>query len=190
MVVNTKVLSCRGCGEYSILETLVENSGDESTGDGQTQTTYKPPRLWRRPPSWLSDLEVMDSDFKGLLDEVYLATHDNQTRLLSMGVRSVLDRVMILFLGGDVGTFQEKLKKMVDEGHLTERQAKNIEVVIDAGSASTHRGFRPPRALIEEMVVVMENMVRDHYITGPMLQTARDRIPPRPPRERMNNRQQ
>ena len=97
-----------------------------------------------------------------------------------MGVRAVLDRVMTLILNGDTGTFKNKLNKMVSENKFTQTQAENIEIVIDAGSASSHRAFKPSQELLEEMVIVMENLVREHYITGPMLQTARHKIPPRP----------
>jgi hypothetical protein len=136
--------------------------------------------LWRRAPDWLKEIESTDPDLKGILDEVYSATNDKQVRLLSMGVRSALDYVMTKIIGKDIGSFERKLNEMVEQGHLTERQKVNLNVVIDAGSASTHRSFRPPRQLLEEMVTMMENIIRDHYITGPMLTTAKTLIPPRP----------
>lgn len=87
---------------------------------------------------------------------------------------------MTRILGGDAGGFEAKLDEMVKQDHLTPKQRENLAIVIDAGSASTHRGFRPPRQLVEEMVIVMENVVREHYVTGPMLKTAKIQIPPRP----------
>ena len=176
----TEVLSCRGCKEVSVRQRIFEELAQEEGEEPRSQITYAPPRLWHQPPKWLSDLEQYDPDLKGLLDEVYSATHDKQIRLLSMGVRSVLDRMMSLALGGDVGSFKQKLAVMIKEDHFTAKQADNLEIVIDAGSASTHRGFKPPRELLKEMVIVMESLVREHYITGPMLQTARAKIPPRP----------
>ena len=172
------VLHCRGCKEFSIREEISELIlGSKNT---QSQISYAPPRLWRQPPTWLVELHLIDPDLKGLLEEVYLATNDRQSRLLSMGVRAVLDRLMTLVLNGDVGNFQIKLDEMVKMGKLTPNQADNLKIVIDAGSASSHRGYNPPRTLIEEMVIVMENLVREYYVTGPMLKTARQKIPPRP----------
>ena len=183
---HTKVLvvSCRGCKQCAIREEewYFDYIPDENSGRKLVRTTYLPPRLWHTPPEWLGNLQIIDVDLKNLLDEVYSVTNDQQIRLLSMGVRAVLDRVMTLILEGDIGTFEQKLQAMVAKKHLTDKQAENIGIVIDAGSASTHRGFRPAHELIAEMVVVMENMVREHYITAPMLATARERIPPRPPR--------
>lgn len=116
----------------------------------------------------------------GLLEEVYSAAHSGQVRLLSMGIRSVLDRMMTMVLDGNVSSFQEKLNGMVAKGHLAAEQASIIEIIIDAGSASAHRGFKPARELLEEMLNVMEGLVRERYISGPMLQTAKINIPPRP----------
>ena len=180
MLDRTEVLSCRGCKEVSVRNVIFEVSVQEEREEPLSQITYTPPRLWHQQPKCLSDLEQYDPDLKSLLDEVYSATHDKQMRLLSMGVRSVLDRMMSLALGSGAKGFKEKLSSMIKEGHLTKKQDDNMEIVIDAGSASTHRGFKPPRELLEEMVIVMEGLVRDHYITGPMLHTARVKIPPRP----------
>jgi Domain of unknown function (DUF4145) len=125
-------------------------------------------------------LKENDPDLKGLLDEVYSATNDKQVRLLSMGVRSALDHVMTKILGADVGSFSAKLDEMVKQNHITSRQRDNLHIVIEAGSASTHRSFKPPQALLDEMLAVTESIIRDHYITGPMLMTAKKMIPPRP----------
>jgi hypothetical protein len=98
-----------------------------------------------------------------------------------MGVRTALDYVMIQIIG-DVGGFENKLGEMVAQGHITEKQKKNLSTVIDAASAAAHRGFKPNRDLLEEMVSTMEGIIRDNYVTGPMLQTLTTLIPPRPPR--------
>ena len=179
-----RVLRCCGCRECTLKQEQWYFSGIPDPDEEAVQTLgepiYEPPRLWRRAPDWLKEIESTDPDLKGILDEVYSATNDKQVRLLSMGVRSALDYVMTKIIGKDIGSFERKLNEMVEQGHLTERQKVNLNVVIDAGSASTHRSFRPPRQLLEEMVTMMENIIRDHYITGPMLTTAKTLIPPRP----------
>jgi hypothetical protein len=145
------------------------------------EESYVPPRNWRRTPEWVEQLEAIDPNLKALLDEVYEAANDRQPRLLSMGVRAALDQVMVAIVG-DVGTFEQKLAKMVADGHLSARQRNMLETVIDAGSSATHRGFRPPRSLLLEMMVVMEGVIRDHFITSETLQQLKRLIPPKPPR--------
>jgi hypothetical protein len=105
---------------------------------------YISPRLIHRAPDWLDEVDELDPDLAGLLREVCLAANDSQVRLLSMGVRAVLDRVMDMILGRDEGSFRKKLGRMVEEGHLSRSQKEHLETVIDAGSASSHRAFRPP----------------------------------------------
>jgi hypothetical protein len=51
-----------------------------------------------------------------------------------------------------------------------------------AASAAAHRGFRPARAILEEMVDTMETVIREHYVTGPALSAMKMIVPPRPPR--------
>lgn len=178
------ILSCCGCKEPSIRKEswIFDHLPDsDRNSDGfLSGVVFTPPRLWRRPPQWLTQLETIDRDLKDLLDEVYSTTNDQQIRLLSMGVRAVLEHIMIKILEGDVGGFEQKLQDMVAKDHLTERQRENLSIVIDAGSASAHRGYRPSRPLIEEIVNIMENIVREHYITGPMLAHAKTKIPPKP----------
>lgn len=168
------VLRCRGCKTATIREDL-------RGFDDQVQTVYKPPRLWTRSPVWIQKLEELDDNIYNLLVEVYSAANDEQFRLLAMGVRAVLDHLMTRIVG-DIGSFERKLSDMVTKAHISSRQKEMLDIVIDAGSAAAHRGYKPPRDLLEQMVAVMETIVRDHYITGPMLETIKTTIPPRPPR--------
>jgi Domain of unknown function (DUF4145) len=165
------VVRCRGCGELAIRneDLYYDRTPDPSIEDREHVTvTFSPPRLWRRPPDWLSDLEVVEVDLNDILKEVYLAANDKQFRLLAMGVRTALDYVMTQIIG-DVGDFSQKLREMVAKNHLTAKQTDMLATVIDAASAAAHRGFKPDRPLLQEMLNTMETVIRDHYLTGPML---------------------
>jgi len=186
LVTRQYALSCRGCHDRHLrAEERYFHVPTELDDDEVTPTvTFQPPRLWRRAPDWIDQLDEVDADLGDLLKEIYSATNDGQTKLLYMGIRTALDHLMSRMLGGDIGGFEQKLSAMVTQGHLTATQKQNLEIVIDAGSASSHRGYRPPRELIKSMLVTMEGLIQNYYITGPMLQTARAQIPPRPPRHR------
>ena len=86
------------------------------------------------------------------------------------------------YIVGDLGSFERKLDAMVAQGHLSKDRKEMLSTVIEAGSAAAHRGFKPPRDLLEHMVTAMEDVIGGHYITGPMLQQLRQHIPPRPSR--------
>lgn len=182
-------LRCRGCRTFSVRMVEWELEGVGFGGlpvkhSEPVRITFWPPRVWAWPPEWLDTLETLDNDLFGLLKEVYSAANDEQVRLLSMGTRTALDHLMNTVLGGDFGPFEKKLGEMVAQGHITGKQKEALEIVIDAGSASSHRAFKPPRQLIQAMLATMEGLIRDHHITGPMLKTAASLIPPRPPRIR------
>ena len=165
---------CRGCKTAAIREEITKE------GSNEIQIIYKPPRLWMKCPDWVKGLKEEDNTIYGLLLEVYLAANDDQFRLLSLGVRAALDHVMT-FMVKDIGGFEAKLDEMVNQGHISSKQKEMLAIVIDAGSATAHRGFKPPRDLLEQMVAAMEAIIRQHYLTGPMLETLKVRIPPRPP---------
>jgi hypothetical protein len=135
----TLVLRCRGCGSWSIRTDIAGPDG--------TFSEREPPRQWRRPPEWLPHLAAIDADLGSLLEEVYIAANSRQLRLLSMGVRAALDHTMVRMIG-DVGPFEKKLEEMQAKGYLSPRQHEMLAMVIDVGSATMHRGYRPPEDLL------------------------------------------
>jgi hypothetical protein len=181
-----RVLQCNGCHQHSIRRESwhrVVVPDPEESEPLLLEQSYSPFRNWRRAPDWLDRIEAASPDLHGLLAEVYTATNDHQVRMLAMAVRAVVDVVMVQRLSGDFGSFEVKLAKMVDAGYLTKAQAETLETVIDAGSAAAHRGFLANRELLVEMVVIMESMIRELYISGPMMKALKQLIPPRPPRK-------
>ncbi len=172
------VVTCRGCKSVAICE---EKNRTTASGVAEVEMVYNPPRLRLQQPKWVTELETTDNNLYGLLVELYSAAHDGQQRLLAMGVRAAVDHVMTRVLG-DIGGFEQKLDKMVEEKYISEKQKEMLTVVIDAASAAAHRGYRPPFELLRQMVSVMEYMINQYYIAGPMLAALKIQIPPRPPR--------
>jgi len=183
----TLVVRCKGCGDISVRKEHWDFDYDSEacgTVGSCRDVDFDPPRIWWRPPDWLEiHLFSAAPELTELLQEIYSAANDRQSRLLAMGVRTALDRLMTEIVG-DIGEFGSKLTKMVDDEHLTVKQREMLETVIDAGSAAAHRSFKPSKELLQEMIVTMETLVRDHYVTGPMLKTLKSHIPPRPPRKK------
>lgn len=179
-----RIVKCRGCGEVAVRR---ENMWRDLVPDYEESLSrvisvdYSPRRTWKRPPDWLKQIETLNADLHGLLVEVYSATNDDQVRLLAMGVRAALDVVMTQRVGVANG-FRDSLDKMVDQGFLSKSQRQSLDTVIGAGSAAAHRGFMPSRELLIEMVAILEGLVRELYVTGPMMKTLQTRIPPKPRR--------
>lgn len=168
-------IQCLGCKSASIREEFWFSEWDQE----DIQITYYPPRIKRRRPDWLDHLDDRDAVLYNLLNEVYEAADYGHHRLMSMGIRSVMDHVMT-YLVKDIGGFEQKLDALVEQKIISEKQRELYDTVIEGGSAAAHRGYKPPWALLENMLELMEYLINHIYISGPMLEAAKVHIPPRP----------
>lgn len=172
------LLQCAGCRTISMRHELhIEADGGEENQAASVVNFYPPP-IFRREPNWLVDLNETDRD---LLREVYVALQNNLSRLAIMGLRAALEHLMIE-LNGDKGTFTANLDALVECGAISVNQREVLEVVIDAGSATIHRGFQPERQDLESVLDISELVFRQTFVDGPKAAELRRRIPPRPPR--------
>lgn len=172
-----QMIRCRGCGTVGIRSLYTFSEDDPADGPRES---FVPPRLMRRMPSWIEDI---DAEIQGVLREIYGALRNRSLRLVAMGVRSLIDAVARDNVG-DKGSFEEGLRALKDAGLISETEKEILEVVVDAGSAAIHRGYRPPEGLIEPLLDAAERLINHVYISGPMLREAKKNIPPRPERVR------
>lgn len=80
------------------------------------------------------------------------------------GVRTLIDRYIVKKIG-DIGTFQQKLKRMLEEKHINQRQFELLNTVIEAGNAASHRGFKPEKEMLENLLMVVEDIMSLEYKT-------------------------
>jgi len=146
------VLQCRGCGAVCLRDTYEDAAGDK-------QVSYYPPPVSRRAPSWRFRLP---SDMRELLDEVYTALHYNGRRLALMGVRTLVDMLMLKEIG-DVGTFEKKLEGLQDQGVIAERSREVLSAALDAGNAAAHRGYKPNPEDLNAVMDIVENLLQATY---------------------------
>lgn len=174
--VENALYECLGCEDVTLRrseQTWLMDPDEESV-------TYFPPRVWRRLPEWLT--QVDDADIKGLFNEVYAALQADSRRLATMGCRAVLDRIMVKAVG-DVGGFEQKLDRMVAEQLLSKPDRDALDAAIDAGSASAHRGYSPTALALEHVVSIVEHLVHASLLPS-AANEVRKTTPPRPPRPR------
>jgi uncharacterized protein DUF4145 len=144
---------CRGCDEVTLRQR--ERCYDDEPGEAVV--TYFPPRVSRPQPAWLG--RIKDENVTALLKEVYAALHADSRRLAMMGCRGVLDRMMVKAVG-DVGTFEQKLARMVAQQLLSQPDRGVLAAAIDAGSASAHRGYLPTPEALDHVVSIVEHTVQ------------------------------
>lgn len=128
-----ETLKCCGCEAIKLRHTSWFSEDEEPT------VHYFPPAIFRRHPAWFEDLidELPPERIyvAELLNEIYIALHNNLRSLATMGVRALLEKVMIS-QSGDLGSFTEHVLKFEELGHISKRQRERLDAILDAGHAA------------------------------------------------------
>lgn len=183
------VLECCGCSclffrrdvWFSEWEQLGEHPiTGEPRMEGGTQTTYWPSPVQRRTPEWVEKIEEADPDLGRLLTEMYAALNSDLRVLAAIGARTAFDRASEL-LGVDASlSFAKKLEGLVGLGKMGTDERQTIGVLVDAGSAAAHRGWRPKATELNTMMDVVEAFLYRSFIVGDGIARLRASVPPRP----------
>jgi hypothetical protein len=106
---------------------------------------------------------MLPDESLGLLVEVYSALQtQNCNRLVAMGLRALLDELMTQQVE-DIGGFQEKVKEMVKQRHLSRKQESVLKAALELGNAATHRSHYPSESQLEAALDVVENLLQSFY---------------------------
>lgn len=164
-----EMLQCRGCGAVCLRHSYADVAGEKTVA-------YYPPPVSRRAPLWRWHLPP---GMKELLNEIYVALHSDSRRLALMGTRTLVDMLMLEEVR-DVGTFDAKLKALLDKGVISDRNREVLSAALDAGSAAAHRGYKPGREEIEAVLDIVENVLQATHHLSQVADELRKKIPPRP----------
>lgn len=158
------IVSCAGCEEIHFVYRLIW-SGDVLTpdvlsDDERWDVSSYPPRLARKIPKWIDDLE---KDVRDALLETYAALQNDLRRFAVIGTRTVLEMVMVEAVG-DEGSFTKTIKKFADAGYIAPKSVEYFKKTLDAGSASAHRGFQPDTKTLGEIFDLVEALIFSTYV--------------------------
>lgn len=169
------MLQCRGC-ENVFVQTVSSNSEeydhytDEQGNDDVVYreiVKYWPALSSRKMPDWFEAGGIAGNDNAELddaLNEVYGALSGDLRRLAATGIRTTFD-VASERLGIDPAlTFKEKLQALVSAGHIGKHDEARLEVLVEAGSASAHRGWKPNSDDLETMAGILEQFIFDAIV--------------------------
>jgi hypothetical protein len=138
------VVSCCGCQHWTFL-TRWWNSSERFI-------TQYPPKTVRKKPDWLWRLAWTDVAEPGtapdrtksaFLTEIYSALGAGCTRLAIMGIRALLEHIIIEKVN-DQGSFQQNLAAFEAQGFISKVHGKTLALVLEAGHASIHRAYDAP----------------------------------------------
>ncbi len=172
-----QMFECRGCKSVVLRRTWIFSEYDTK------EVRYYPPPIARLKPKWFNDLP---DDLQKLLSEIYRSLDADTRALPMMGARSVLDRVIIDTIG-DVGSFEQKLKKLEEGRHISAKGREVLEVALDAGNAAAHRGYAPTVKNVHSVMDIVENLVHSTYVLERVAKEIKEDTPVRPPRKKANN---
>lgn len=131
-------------------------------GDTYTECSeYFPPVPFRLKPEWYVELS---EKYKEILNEIYSALDNSLFFLASCGTRTVIDQLIVEKIG-DIGGFETKIVELINKGIIDEDEKEMFLAVINAGSASAHRNFRPTDDLLKSMMDIMEEILFKLLIT-------------------------
>ena len=170
------VLECCGCERIYFRKDfwLSEWEGVE--------TSYWPAPVRRQRPTWLEKIEASERNLGMLLDEMYTALNNDLRVLTAIAARTVLDRASQL-LGVDPATdFKEKLRCLCADGRIGLDEKETLKLLVDAGSAAAHRGWRPTVDEIGTMVGVVETFIHRSFVLRGGIEKLGASLPARPKR--------
>lgn len=158
-----QTLKC-GCGNVTFRkqEWFSEHQNWSPDYEPTYNYTYYPPPLFREKPKWISQL---DEKLIDVLDEVYTALQYDLYYIAAVGVRTLLDMLLVAKVG-DKGDNEAKYRALLQEEHATEEQVEMIKVVIETGNAAAHRGYKPSRKDLNTAMDIAETIIERIYISG------------------------
>ncbi len=151
-----EIMKCLGCDELSAKKTFYfsENDGNE--------VTFYPAPVSKRKPEWLKGIK--DKALLNLFAELYIVLQANAPISAVSICRAIIDRIIQIHVG-DKGGFVTGIKALKNEGHIAEKELELINFVIEAGSAATHRGWKPENNTYLEVVTgIVENLVERLFV--------------------------
>jgi hypothetical protein len=174
-----ETLQCRGCNKVSLKETK------RRAGGKQTEVYYPAFLRYKRSrPSWTGILSLCftgaeEADkLDDLVLETYSAVEHNLLKLAVMGIRSVLEHIMVLKIE-DKGFFSKNLSAFAEAGYISVKQYDALQTILDAGHAVTHRSFQPDQDDVDTALGVMEGVIESIYAHDDGIRKLAEKIPER-----------
>ena len=180
--VKYEMLKCAGCDKVVLREAEWFSEDTDARGQIAPTIRFYPPSTFRPKPTWLMELwlELSSEDhpLHDLLSEIYVALQNDQRALAAMGIRGLLEQIMITKVG-DNGSFAKNLSEFETKGFVSRIQRERMETILDAGHAAIHRGYKPSQEDLVTLVDIAEGIVQTLYLHGSKVDKLKSTIPAR-----------
>ena len=170
------LIECCGCESVRFLHEHWFSEDWDDQGPVQHKRYY-PPNEVRQQPVWITGLPLDVFEMREMLDEIYKCLGVGAYRLATMGIRALVERVMIDRVK-DQHTFEKNIATFFAEGYVAERQQKMFkDILVEAGHAAMHRGWEPRAADVMALLDVVEGLLKSIYVDPIVTAKIAERIP-------------
>lgn len=158
---------CLGCDAVRLKHQDWFSEHLDEYGRPAVNTEWFPPSVKRQKPIWRRSFTGTFSSklhaYDELSDEIYEALAIGAHRLAAMGVRALVERLMIEEVG-DQGNFQKNIEAFFSAGHVAlNQQAMFEDTLIEAGHAAMHRNFEPSADTVNTLLDIVEGIMHSIY---------------------------
>jgi hypothetical protein len=166
-----RILECRGCG-YVFMQTVSTNNSEDYDYDDEgspclkEDVKYWPALSKRKMPDWMEKgLEAKDTERLSFsMLELYGALDNDLNSLAGIGIRMSFDIAAKLLGVEPEQPFENKLNELVSKGLIGVVDKDRLEILVDAGSASVHRGWHPKYGDLSSMMDILEHFVEAAFV--------------------------
>lgn len=186
-----QMVECLGCKAlvHRILTQSSEDEDYEFDGTTGTYTTTDHPwtaTQWQfvkfiSSPQWLPTVYVKDRILGTILDEVLFSINARLNTLATIGMRTAFDRCCRFANLDESKSFAVKVVMLGSAGFITNRDKSYLDLLVEAGNASAHRGWEPTSKQTIELFRILEDLIL-RVVVDPQGQLSREikrRIPKR-----------
>lgn len=168
-----EMLKCGGCDSVILRHTSSFSEDPEPT------VRFYPPAMFRKEPDWVVYLLGGKTRVaRRLLKEIYIGIQNDSKMLATMGVRALMEYVMIDSVG-DKGSFSNNLAEFTDRGFISKQQRTILEAVLEAGHATIHRSYQPSDDDLQTCVDIAEVVLQNVYVHPAKAAKLKERVPKR-----------
>ncbi|AEF03276.1 DUF4145 domain-containing protein [Alteromonas naphthalenivorans] len=177
------MVKCCGCDSVKLMHSSWFSEICDEYGRPIIEISYYPPAISRAEPKWLSEIGGLLPNnemrfVRGLIKEIYSALHNDSRRLAAMGIRALIEHMMILEVT-DNGSFKKNLEAFQKAGYLSDKQRTIIEPILEAGHAAIHRGYEPSSEDVITVIEITESLVETIYVHSKKAEKLKERVPQR-----------
>ena len=187
-----RIVKCRGCDfvYYQVTSVFSEDVGyrqNAITGDYEPylleQVIHWPIPIKRKKPEWAENLHVDYDQLNSLLDDVYGALNADLRTPAAIAARTTFDAASGLLGVDPAGTFAEKLDALRSKGYIGSSEHSSLSVLIDAGGAAAHRGWKPKAAQLDTITSILETFLHRTFVLRVEADNLKQSLPSKPVRQ-------